>query len=60
MPTRLTRYVLIEILKIFTVSLIALTLLILLIGVGRELLRQGLGPLAILQLLPFVLPIALQ
>ena len=60
MLTRLTRYVLIEILKIFMVSLIALTLLILLIGVGRELLRQGLGPLAILQLLPFVLQIALQ
>ena len=60
MPTRLTRYVLIEILKIFFVSLIALTLLILLIGVGRELLRRGLGLVAVIQLLPFVLPISLQ
>ncbi|MGI9471878.1 MAG: LptF/LptG family permease [Rubripirellula sp.] len=60
MPTRLTRYVLIEILKIFIVSLIALTLLILLIGVGRELLRRGLGLVAVIQLLPFVLPISLQ
>lgn len=60
MPTRLTRYVLIEILKIFLVSLIALTLLILLIGVGRELLRRGLGLVAVIQLLPFVLPISLQ
>lgn len=60
MPTRLTRYVLIEILKIFVVSLIALTLLILLIGVGRELVRRGLGVLAVVQLLPFVLPISLQ
>ncbi len=60
MPTRLTRYVLIEIFKIFLVSLIALTLLILMIGVGRELLRRGLGTIAIIQLLPFVLPISLQ
>ncbi|MCP4886270.1 LptF/LptG family permease [Rubripirellula sp.] len=60
MPTRLTRYVLLEIFKIFVVSLIALTLLILMIGVGRELLRRGLGAMAIVQLLPFVLPISLQ
>lgn len=59
-PTRLSRYVLIEILKIFLVSLVALTLLILVIGVGRELLRRNLGVLAIIQLLPYVLPISLQ
>ncbi len=60
MPTRLTRYILGEIFKIFVVALIALTLMILLIGVGRELLRQGLGPVAVIQLLPYVLPISLQ
>jgi len=60
MPTRLTRYIVSEIIKIFVVALVALTMLILLIGVGRELLRQGLGPLAVLQLLPYVLPISLQ
>ena len=60
MPTRLTRYILAEIMKIFVVALIALTLLILLIGVGRTLLREGLGPIAIVKLLPFVLPISLQ
>src|SRR6056297_1737433 len=60
MPTRLTRYILVEIIKIFAVALVALTLLILLIGVGRTLLREGLGPVAIVQLLPFVLPISLQ
>jgi lipopolysaccharide export system permease protein len=60
MPSRLTRYVLFEILKIFIVSLIALTLLILLIGVARELLRRGLGLVAVVQLLPYVLPISLQ
>jgi lipopolysaccharide export system permease protein len=59
-PTRLTRYVVLEILKIFVVSLIALTLLFLLIGVGRDLMRRGLGPVAVLQLLPFVLPISLK
>lgn len=60
MPTRLSRYILTEIMKIFVVALIALTLLILLIGVARTLLREGLGPLAIVQLLPYVLPISLQ
>ena len=60
MPSRLTRYILVEILKIFVVALVALTLLILLIGVGRELIRKGLGPAAVIQLLPFLLPISLQ
>ncbi|MCG8648926.1 MAG: LptF/LptG family permease, partial [Pirellulales bacterium] len=60
MPTRLARYILAEILKIFVVALIALTMLILLIGIGRELIRRGLGPLAVIELLPYVLPISLQ
>jgi len=60
MPTRLTRYILLEIFKIFIVALIAMTMLILMIGVGRELLRRGLGIMAVVQLLPYVLPIALQ
>jgi len=60
MPTRLTQYILVEIVKIFVVALIVLTMLILLIGVGRELLRQGLGPVAVLQMLPYILPISLQ
>ncbi|MCO8122739.1 LptF/LptG family permease [Stieleria sp. TO1_6] len=60
MPTRLTRYILAEIMKIFVVALFALTILILLIVVGRTLLREGLGPLAIVKIFPFVLPIALQ
>ena len=60
MPTRLTRYILIEIFKIFVISLIALTALILLIGVARELVRQGLGPMSVVELLPYIMPIALQ
>lgn len=60
MPTRLTRYLLAEIFTVFLVALTTLTALILLIGVGRTLLRAGLGPAAIAQLLPYVLPISLQ
>lgn len=60
MPTRLTRYILLEIFKIFSVSLFVLTSLILLIGVGRELLREGLGVMAIISLLPYILPMSLQ
>ncbi|MEM9588361.1 MAG: LptF/LptG family permease [Planctomycetota bacterium] len=60
MPTRLTRYILFEIIKVFAVALFVLTILILLIGVGREFLRQGLSPVAVVQLLPFFLPIAFQ
>ncbi len=60
LPSRLTRYILVEILKIFIVSLIALTLLILMVGVGRELLRRGLGMMSVVQLLPYIVPISLQ
>lgn len=59
-PNRITRYIVVEILKIFVVALFSLTLLILLIGVGRELLREGLGIASVLQLLPYVLPLSLQ
>ncbi|SMP65512.1 lipopolysaccharide export system permease protein [Neorhodopirellula lusitana] len=59
-PTRLTRTILLEILKIFVVSLVVLTTIILLIAVARELIRKGLGPMAVLQLLPFAIPISLQ
>lgn len=60
MPTRLSRYVLAEILKIFVVSLLVLTTLVLLIAVAREALSQGLGAAAVLRLMPFALTISLQ
>ncbi|WP_246109526.1 LptF/LptG family permease [Roseimaritima multifibrata] len=60
MPTRLTRYILFEIIRIFSVALVALTMLILVIGVARQLIREGMGPMAVLELLPYVLPISLQ
>lgn len=59
-PTRLTRAILFEILRTFFIALLVLTALILLIAVARELLRKGLGPAAVLQLLPFAIPISLQ
>jgi lipopolysaccharide export system permease protein len=59
-PTRLTRTILWEILRIFVVALVVLTSIILLIAVARELIRKGLGPMAVLHLLPFAIPISLQ
>lgn len=59
-PTRLTRTILWEILRIFVIALVVLTTIILLIAVARELIRKGLGPMAVLHLLPFAIPISLQ
>jgi lipopolysaccharide export system permease protein len=57
--TLFTRYVLREILQIFLLTLSALTLFMLLVGVGTEAIKQGLGPVHLLQLLPYLLPNAL-
>ncbi len=56
----LTRYVLIELTKVFLVSLIALTMVMLLVGVVREALQQNLPVTQVLQLLPYILPDALR
>ncbi|MCH7724987.1 MAG: LptF/LptG family permease [Planctomycetes bacterium] len=56
----LTRYVLSDLLKVFGVTLAVMTALMILMGVAREALQQGLGPLAVVQLLPFILPDALR
>lgn len=55
----LTRYVLDEILRVFLLSLVSLTGLMILVGVAKEVLQQGLGPAQVVQLLPFILPNAL-
>lgn len=57
---RFNRYILWEISKLFVIALVAFTSMIILYGVMKELLRQGLGTMAILQLLPYVLPVSLQ
>lgn len=60
MIRRFNLYVIWEITKLFLIALIAFTTLILLAGVAQQLQSQGLGPQAILQLIPYVLPISLQ
>ncbi len=52
----LTRYVIWEFLKIFLLALAAMTVFMLLVGIAREAVREGLGPGPILRLLPFIVP----
>ena len=52
----LPRYVLIEIIKVFAVSVTALTLMVVLGFVGREAAAQGLPLLPTLRLIPYFLP----
>ena len=56
----LTRYVLIELLKVFTVALGCLTALMLIVGIMREALDEGLGFTQVLQLIPYILPDSLR
>lgn len=58
-PGLITRYVILEMLKVFLVALTVLTCLMTLVGVVQEAIRQGLGPAAVLRLIPFALPNAL-
>ena len=56
----LPRYVLFEFLKVLIISLVAATALMIIVGVMREAVRQGLGMAQIIQLIPYVLPDALR
>lgn len=59
-PMRLlARYIYGELLKVFLVTLVGMTLIILLAGVAQEAIRQGLGLLPILRVIPYFLPMAL-
>ena len=58
--TQITRYVLSELLKVFIVALAGMTLLMILVGLAQEALRQGLGFEPIMRLIPYVLPNALR
>jgi len=53
---RLTRYAIWEFVKVFLLALFAMTLFMLLVGIAREAVREGLGPGPILRLLPFIVP----
>src|SRR5262245_8110342 len=56
----LTRYVLVELVKVFAVSLAAMTLFMILVGVMKEAYSQGLGLKQVALLIPYVLPEALR
>ncbi len=57
---KITRYVLLELLSVFLVTLVGITLLIILAGVAGQGVREGLGFGPILKMIPFVVPLALQ
>ena len=59
-PVKFTRYILWDVLKMFTLSLVAMTLVISLVFVGQELISKDLSYLAVAKLMPFILLIALQ
>jgi len=56
---RITRYILGEFAKLFLATLACLTAVLVLAVVGQEMVRQGLGPDAVLKLIPYALPVAL-
>jgi lipopolysaccharide export system permease protein len=56
----LTRYVLVEFIKVFAVALAGMTLFMILVGVMREAYSQGLGLKQVALLMPYVLPEALR
>jgi len=56
----LTRYVLVELGKVFLLSLVALTGMMVIIGVVREAVSQSLPPAQLVRLIPYILPDALR
>jgi len=56
----ISRYVLCELLKVFILTLTGMTVLMLIVGVAHEAIRQGLGPEPILKLIPYATPNALR
>ncbi|MGC3971534.1 MAG: LptF/LptG family permease [Pirellulales bacterium] len=56
----ISRYILLELLKVFGVSLAIMTLMFILIGLVREANEQGLEATQVVQIIPFILPDALR
>ena len=52
----LQRYILSELLRVFVLLVIALTVMLVFVGLLREATERGLGPLQIMQIAPFVVP----
>ena len=58
-PRLIPRYVTAELLKVFLSTLTVFTFVMTLAGVANEAIRQGLGPVTVLRLIPYTLPNAL-
>ena len=56
----LMRYVVSELLKTMILALTVLTMILLLVMLAQRAMREGLGPLPVLRLVPFILPDALR
>jgi len=56
----LTRYVLLDLLKVFTLTLVGMTAFIFLVLIGKAAVENGLGLLPIVRMLPYILPTAMQ
>ncbi|MEZ6059415.1 MAG: LptF/LptG family permease [Planctomycetaceae bacterium] len=52
----LQRYILAELLRVFSLLVIALTVMLVFVGLLREATERGLGPLQIIQIAPYVVP----
>jgi lipopolysaccharide export system permease protein len=60
LPRRYTIYVVFEIAKIFLVTMVVFTGLIVLLGVVQKLVTERVSLLAILRILPYILPVSMQ
>ena len=56
----LTRYVLFDLLKVFLLTLTALTLLIFIVLIGKEFVDKGIGLGPLLRMAPYLIPQAMQ
>lgn len=59
-PVKFTRYILWDVLKMFVISLVAMTFVISLVFVGQELIGADLSYLDVVKLMPYIFLIALQ
>ena len=58
--TILTRYILLEMIKVFVLTLVSMTAIVFLVLVGKEAVENGLGIVPIVRMLPYILPQAMQ
>ena len=56
----LTRYILLDLLKVFLLTLTGLTLLIFIVLIGKEAVDKGIGLNVLLQIVPYMIPQAMQ